>query len=146
MAENNRMKKQHVELTEADRTYLKELLSKGFLPVKTHRRALALLELERGQTYTAVATSLQVANLTVASWSENYRTEGLAMLQDKPRTGRPIEIDGGQRAKVTALACSEPPEGYGQWSLRLLAEKVVELGYVDHISHTEVGDILKKTN
>jgi hypothetical protein len=67
------------------------------------------------------------------------------MLTDQPRSGRPLEIDGAQRAKVTALACSDPPEGYARWSLRLLAEKVVELGYVDYISHTQVGDILKKT-
>ena len=55
-------------------------------------------------------------------------------------------IDGQQRAKITALACSEPPEGYGQWSLRLLADKAVELGYVEEISHTAVRKILKKTN
>ncbi len=140
------MKKQHVELTEAERTSLNTLLSQGTLPARTYRRALALLELDRGQTYTAVATSLQVADMTVATWSQKYRTVGLAMLQDQPRSGRPIEVDGTQRAQVTALACSTPPEGYGQWSLRLLAEKVVELGYVEHISHTEVGDILKKTS
>jgi hypothetical protein len=68
------------------------------------------------------------------------------MLQDKPRTGRPVEIDGKQRAQVTALACSEPPEGYARWSLRLLADKVVQLEYCEHISHTEVAEILKKTN
>ena len=59
--------------------------------------------------------------------------------------GRPIEIDGQQRAKITALACSQPPEGYAQWSLRLLADKAIELGYVEEISHTEVRKILKKT-
>lgn len=50
-----------------------------------------------------------------------------------------------QRVKITVLACSEPPEGYAQWSLRLLADKAVELGYVEGISHTEVRKILKKT-
>jgi len=48
------------------------------------------------------------------------------MLQDKPRSGRPIEIDGQQRAKVTALACSDAPEGHGRWTLRLLADKAIE--------------------
>lgn len=57
-----------------------------------------------------------------------------------------MEIDGNQRAKVTALACSEAPEGYERWNLRLLANKAVELGYCEHISHTEVAGILKKTN
>lgn len=146
MDENDRMKKQHVKLSETDRTYLNTLLRKGTLPVRTHRRALALLELDRGQTYTAVAASLQVSNITLASWSKKYWAEGLRMLQDKPRSGRPVEIDGAQRAKVTALACSEPPEGYGQWSLRLLAEKAVELEYVEHLSHTQAAKILKKTS
>jgi putative transposase len=67
-------------------------------------------------------------------------------LQDKPRSGRPVEIDGEQRAKITALACSETPDGRGKWSLRLLAEKIVELELCEEISHTQVGKILKKTN
>ena len=139
------MKKQHVQLSESNRTYLEDLLRKGELPVKIYRRALALLELNRGKTYTAVAETVEVTNITVSTWSKKYREVGLTMLTDQPRSGRPLEIDGAQRAKVTALACSDPPEGYARWSLRLLAEKVVELGYVDHISHTQVGDILKKT-
>jgi transposase len=139
------MKKQHVQLSESNRTYLEDLLRKGELPVKIYRRALALLELNRGKTYTAVAETVQATNITVSTWSKKYREVGLTMLTDRPRSGRPFEIDGAQRAKVTVLACSDPPEGYARWSLRLLAEKVVELGYVDHISHTQVGDILKKT-
>ncbi len=139
------MKKQHVQLSESNRTYLEDLLRKGELPVKIYRRALALLELNRGKTYTAVAETVQATNITVSTWSKKYREVGLTMLTDQPRSGRPYEIDGVQRAKVTVLACSDPPEGYARWSLRLLAEKVVELGYVDHISHTQVGDILKKT-
>lgn len=139
------MKKQHVQLSASDRTYLEDLLRRGELPVKIYRRALALLELERGKTYTAVAETVQVTNITVSTWSKKYREVGLTMLSDQPRSGRPLEIDGAQRAKVTALACSDPPEGYARWSLRLLAEKVVELGYVDQISHTQVADILKKT-
>jgi len=139
------MKKQHVQLSENDRTYLEALLRTGELPVKTYRRALALLELDRGKTYTAVAETTQTAKITVSKWSRKYREVGLNMLLDQPRSGRPPEIDGAQRAKLTALACSDPPAGYARWSLRLLADKVVELGYVEHISHTQVGAILKKT-
>ena len=140
------MKKQHVQLSDVDREYLEALIKKGKLPVKVYQRALALLELDRGQTYTAVSNTLQVTIPTVSSWAAKYRETGLQVLQDQPRSGRPVEIDGKQRAKITALACSEPPEGYAQWSLRLLAEKAVELEYCEHISHTEVGKILKKTN
>ena len=69
-------------------------------------------------------------------------------MADAPRSGRPIKIDGTQRAKITALACSDAPAGHARWTLRLLAAKVVELGYVgdgETVSHTQVGNILKKT-
>lgn len=139
-------KKQHVQLSNEDRVYLETLISRGKLTAKAYRRALALLELDRGQSYTAVSGTLKVSIVTLSKWAMQYRETGLEVLQDQPRSGRPIEIDGEQRAKVTALACSDPPEGYAQWTLRLLADKVVELGYCEHISHTEVATILKKTN
>jgi len=146
MNENGRMKKQHVKLNDKDREYLKEVVSKGELSAKVYRRAFGLLELDRGKTYTAVSKILQVTIPTISGWAAKYQENGLEMLHDKPRPGRPVVIDGNQRAKITALACSDPPEGYAQWSLRLLADKVVELGYCEHISHTEVAEILKKTN
>jgi putative transposase len=140
------MKKQYIQLTQEDREYLEALTSKGEQKAKTYRRALALLELDRGQTYTAVSKILKVTIPTISNWATHYKENGLQVLEDQPRPGRPIEIDGNQRAKITAMACSQPPEGYAQWNLRLLADKVVELGYCEHISHTEVGQILKKTN
>lgn len=146
MVENSRMKKQHVQLTETDRTYLEALISKGEAKAKTYRRALGLLELDRGKTYTAVSEVIQVTIPTLSGWAADYAANGLKALEDQPRSGRPVEIDGKQRAKITALACSTPPEGHAQWSLRLLAEKAVELDYCEHVSHTEVGVILKKTN
>jgi len=139
-------KKQHIQLRDEDREFLEALIGKGELKAKAYRRALGLLELDRGQTYTAVSKILQVTIPTISGWAAKYRENGLQVLQDQPRSGRPVEIDGNQRAKITALACSEPPEGYAQWSLRLLADKVVELGYCERISHTEVREILKKTN
>ena len=146
MVENSRMKKQHVQLTETDRTYLEALISKGEAKAKIYRRALGLLELDRGKTYTAVSQIIQVTIPTLSGWAADYAANGLKALEDRPRSGRPVEIDGKQRAKITALACSTPPEGHAQWSLRLLAEKAVELDYCEHVSHTEVGVILKKTN
>jgi transposase len=122
------------------------LIRKGQQTAKAYRRALSLLELDRGRTYTAVSKTLQVTIPTLSNWAALYKEKGLKVLEDKPRSGHPIEIDGEQRAKITALACSDPPEGYARWSLRLLANKVVELGYCEQISHTEVADILKKTN
>lgn len=139
------MNKEHVHLSQPDREYLEKLVSKGDLAIKVYRRAIGLLELDRGKTYSAVAKTLGVNHNTVSKWAKKYNEERLECLQDKTRSGRPLEIDGRQRAKITALACSTAPAGYGQWSLRLLAEKAVELEYCDHISHSQVGHILKKT-
>ncbi len=139
------MKKQHVTLTDEHRERLEALLAKGSLPARTFKRATALLELDRGKTLTAVAATLDVDYNTVAAWRDNYRANGLACLHDAPRPGRPIVIDGLQRAQITALACSDAPKGHDRWTLRLLAERVVEAGLCDAISHTAVGDILKKT-
>jgi len=140
------MKKQHVQLSPADRDYLETLMRQGEQTAKAYRRAIALLELDRGRTYTEVSQTLHVTIATLSGWAAKYGENRLEVLQDQPRSGRPIEIDGTQRAKITALACSTPPEGYAQWNLRLLAAKAVELEYSEHISHTEVGQVLKKTN
>jgi len=56
------------------------------------------------------------------------------------------KIDGDMEAKIVTLCCSQPPEGYAKWSLRLLADKMIELNYIDYISHVSVGEVLKKTN
>ena len=140
------MKKQHVQLSGADREFLENLISQGKLTAKAYRRALALLELDRGITYTTVSQTLQVTQTTLSTWAKKYRESRLQVLADQPRSGRPIEIDGNQRAKITALACSDPPEGYAEWNLRLLADKAVELEYCESLSHTSVRRILKKTS
>jgi putative transposase len=140
------MKKQHIQLSPADRQRLEFIMSKGQLKARVYKRAVALLELDRGKSYTAAAETTGMTQQTVSVLANKYKQEGLQCLADKPRSGRPIQFDGGQRAKITALACSEPPEGHGQWTLRLLAEKVVELEYCPTISHTQVGQILKKTS
>lgn len=140
------MKKNHVRLRQADREYLETLVASGTQKARVFRRAVGLLEMDRGKTVRSVADSLGVSRVAVASWRDQYRQRGLKCLEDAPRSGRPVKIDGAQRAKITALACSEAPAGHARWALRLLADKVVELGYCEHISHTHVGNILKKTN
>lgn len=141
------MNKQHVTLTESDRQTLQELVAGGQLSARSCKRALALLALDRGQSLVAVAETLGINYNTVAAWRDAYQSEAkLKFLTDQPRSGRPPRIDGTQRAHITALACSAAPAGYARWNLRLLAEKVVELGYCDGISHTQVRKLLKKTN
>lgn len=140
------MKKQHVQLTETERETLETLIRKGTAKVRVIKRALGLLELDRGKTLEAAVESLGVSSNAVRDWRDKYKEVGLRCLYDEPRPGRPVEITGEQRAQITALACSEAPEGYARWSLRLLADKIVELGYCESISHTQVNKILKKTN
>ena len=140
------MQKKHVELRETDKVYLQELLSKGSLPVRVQKRAMALQLLDDGLSFQAVKQILKVNHVSLSQWASHYRQTGLDFLTDKPRSGRPAGLSGEDKAKVTALACSKPPEGYARWSLRLLADRLVELELVETISHTEVGRILKKMN
>lgn len=139
-------KKHHLELSKAEISSLTSLISSGHLPAKIFRRATALLELSRGKSLAEVAETLSVTYQTVAAWRDSYHERGLDAVRDKARTGRPIRIDGKQRAKITALACSTPPEGRARWSLRLLADRAVELGYCESLSHNAVKEVLKKTN
>ena len=140
------MVKQHIQLSESERKQLEDLLTRGRIPARKSKRILAILELDRGRTFTAVAQTVGATKQMVSIWARKYRENGVAGLEDKPIPGRPVAISGAERARITALACSDAPEGHGQWSLRLLAEKAVELEYVEEISHTHVGRILKKTN
>jgi transposase len=140
------MKKQHVILTESDKRTLEQILSKGKLSVKVFRRATGLLMLHNGSTLEAAASVMHVENDTVRTCRNRYRQGGLdKALYDEGRSGRPAQISGKAQAKLTALACSQPPDGRSRWTLRLLADRAVELGYCDHLSHTKANDILKKT-
>ena len=141
------MKKVHLQLTEVDRLHLQGLINKSTISVKVHRRATALLALDAGQSLKAAGVAAAGANYnSVAAWRDTYKEEGLAAaLRDRPRPGRPVRIEGTQRAQITALACSTPPAGHARWSLRLLADKSVELGFVEALSHNHARTILKKT-
>ena len=142
------MSKVHLQLSEADRLHLQGLVRQQKVSVKVHRRATALLALDAGASLQAAGQAAAGANYNaVARWRDVYKEQGLAAtLCDRPRSGRPPRIDGVQRARVTALACSTPPVGHARWSLRLLAGKSVELGLVEAISHNHVRAVLKKTS
>ena len=84
--------------------HLTELTSRDTVAVKTYRRAMALLALHQGQSYSAVGRQLGVRYDTVAEWAKQFTASGLAMLTDKPRSGRPLTITGSERAALTALA------------------------------------------
>jgi putative transposase len=132
-------------LTKADQQHLTAITRRGQAKARTFQRASALLQLQAGHTLLHIAETLQVSRQSVARWRDGYRQAGLQVLDEKPRSGRPVRIDGKQRARITALACSTPPEGRARWTLRLLADQAVELGYCGRLSHTGVRQILKKT-
>lgn len=139
-------KAQPITLSDSDLRSLKTLLRRGSTKARIQTRARVLDLLHRGQHPDAIAKTLQVTTTTVYNLKRCYLAEGLAAaLHDKPRSGRPVEIDGTARAKITALACSQAPLGHARWTLRLLADKSVELGFVEAISHNAVKEILKKT-
>ena len=140
------MKKQHLKLSEIDEGYLTTLLRRGQLSARVFRRATALLQLHQGTTLRTTAKSVGVVEQTVLRWRTAYLTSGLQFLFDQSRAGRPHKFDGSQRAKITALACTQPPEGHARWSLQLLADRAVELNLCENISNSAVRSILKKIN
>src|SRR3954468_11589812 len=139
------MQKSHIELSVADKEELEVLLHQNSLKSKVMKRVLVLLELHKGNTIAAVQDALGLSYPTVAKLIDAYQHTGLECLRYQKQPGRPPLIDGKQRAMITALACSEAPQGHGRWTLRLLADKVVEVGYCEAISHEYVGQLLKKT-
>lgn len=140
-------KAQPVSLTDQELRSLTTITRRGKAAARVQTRARILMLLHRGQTPDAVAAALVVGVATVFNVKRRYLGEGLdSALHDKPRSGKPARISGAARAKITALACSEAPEGHARWTLRLLADRAVELGLVEAISHNTVKKVLKKTN
>lgn len=140
-------KAQPVTLSSNEIRSLNNILTRGTTPARTISRARILDLLHRQKQPADVAALLQVSPQTIYNVKRRYFAGGLqAALFDQPRSGRPIELDGKQRARITALACSTPPEGRARWTLRLLADKAVELGHCPSLSHTAARKILKKTN
>lgn len=140
------MKKQHINLTEEDKKLIEKILSQPVQKLRVQKRAKALKMLDQGNSYKSVSLDLETSYPTVLKWAKKYRLTGLEFLEDKPRSGRPSIFDGIDRAKVTGLACTEPPTGYDRWSLRLLSDRLVSLEILPQISYSEVRRILKKTN
>ena len=140
-----------IRLPKVERAKLNRMTVVGKIGVRKLNRVKILLLADEnhekgGKTDKEIAAKLDIGRATAERTRAKYVKGGLdAALNEKPRSGRPLEISGEVRAQVTALACTDPPEGYGRWSLRLLADKVVELEFVETISHETVGQILKKT-
>jgi putative transposase len=139
-------KPQRIKLSADELRSLKTSLTRGITSARVQTRARILDLLDRQRAPADIAAVLGVGVATVFNIKRRYLAEGLnAALQDKPRSGQPCRIDGTARAKITALACSAAPEGHARWTLRLLADKALELGFCQSISHSTVKEVLKKT-
>lgn len=143
-------KKYRVTLTEQEQRQLKEIIRKRnekSIHVKRSYILLAADENGAGLSDQAIRASYKVGLRTVERLRERFVLEGLsAALQGKKRKVYKEKIfDGRIEAQLVSLRCSNPPRGYGQWSMRLLAERMVALQYVEQISHESVRQLLKKT-
>ncbi len=135
-----------IKLKSKEVKILKALIGKGTEKARKITRCRILLLCNDNRNKKEIALALSIDPHTITNICRRYLDEGLeSAINEKPRSGAPTIFDGKLKAKITALACSTPPEGRSQWSLRLLSEKAVELDLVDSISHTDVGRILKKT-
>ena len=140
----------HLTLTEKERTELLQLIKSGKHQSRVLGRARILLLLDRSQgdkrTLAQVAEAMLVSPATVSNIKRRYLNDGLdTSLHERPRPGASPKITGEVEAHLIALVCSEPPSGRSRWTLRLLADKLVELELVETISHVAVGEALKKT-
>ncbi len=136
-----------IELSKEERSSLKTLFSGGSGSNRQQNRARILDLLARNTAANEIAALLGCSPTTVYNVKHRYQAEGIeSALTEKPRSGKPPHITGEEKARITALACSDAPEGHARWTLRLLADKAVELGFIDSISHNHVGAILKKTS
>jgi transposase len=146
-------KKYRVTLTDDERAMLTALITSGSAPARTLTHARILLKADQapaGPAWTdeAIRDALDVGLSTIARVRERFVEESIESALHRrsgPREGARL-LDGSQEAHLLALACSTPPTGQERWSLRLLADKMVELEYVADVSHETVRQVLKKMN
>lgn len=142
-----------VELTEAERYQLKQILASGTHSVRKVRRAQILLKSDSSQdgpnwSYQAICQAFDVSQPTISEVRRAYVEDGLeaAINRKKPERVYERRLDGEAEAHLIALACGEPPEGYERWTLRLLKARMIKLSYVENISHETIRTTLKKMN
>jgi DNA-binding transcriptional ArsR family regulator len=145
-------KKYSVILSETEREELERLIAAGTAPARKLTHARILLKADQstegpGWVDEKVAEAVEVSQPTVARVRKQYFEEGLEAALNRRAPNREYyrKLDGEQEARLVALACSEPPQGQARWSLRLLADKLVELEVVEEVSYQTVRRTLKKT-
>jgi transposase len=143
------MKRYVVNLTEDERASLEELTRRARVSGLKRQRALILLKADDGLTDREIADELEVGLVTVERVRKRCLERGIAATLDrKPQENpsRPRKFDGTSEAKLTQIACSEPPAGQARWTIGLLADKLIELKVFESVSKSSVQRSLKKAN
>ena len=142
-----------IKLSKEEVKELMAIINKGSHTSHTFRTAYVLLNCDEGDysekvTNEQIIKILKVVMRTIDRVKKIFMEEGFEAVLERRPSSRvyDVKIDGDVEAKLVQLCCSEPPPGFAKWSLRLLADKMVELRYVDSISHVSIGNVLKKTN
>ena len=140
-----------VELTKQEREELLKIVKKGKHTTQTYRSAYVLLNVDRGDyservTNVEIAKVLKIGMRTIDRIKKRFVEEGFEACLSRRPTSRIYKkkVDGDVEAKLISIACGKPPSGFSKWSLRLLADKMVELRYIEDISHETVRTVLKK--
>ena len=138
-------KKYRVDLTAEERQTLEQLLQRGKSSARKLVRARILLQADEGCTDEEIATGLDVGVATVERTRQHFVERNLDALNDLPRPGGQCKLNGKQEAHLIAVACTPAPTGQTRWTLQLLAEQVVALGFAPSIARETVRQVLKKT-
>jgi len=139
-------KKYHVDLTDAERRELEQLLKSGKHNSRKLTRARILLLADMGKSDAEIVVALSTARPTVERTRQRFVEQGLGCLDEKLRQGARPPLTDKQQAHLVAVACTDAPDGRARWTLQLLADKAVELKFVDSIARETVRQMLKKTN
>ena len=147
------MKKYIVTLTENERNDLERITSKGKHKSQKVINALILLGCDTGEfqenrsTNEGISRVLKIGMRKIDRVKKRFVEDGIDITLNGKKGSRIYakKADGDFEAHLVALSCSDPPEGFSRWSLRLLADKVVELEYLDQVSHETIRQVLKKT-
>jgi putative transposase len=139
-------KKYIVGLTAEERETLGGVIRRGKAAARQVTRARILLEADEGLRDEEIAEEVATSVATVERTRQRVVEESLAALTERPRSGAPARLDGKAQAHLIAVACSRAPRGRERWTLRLLADKAVELRLADSVSYETMRQLLKKTN
>ena len=142
-----------IKLTKVEVDELRSIIDKGSHTSQTFRAAYILLNCDEGEysekvTNEQISKVLKIGMRTIDRVKKRFLEESLESVLERRPSSRVYDskVDGDTEAKLVTLCCSKPPEGFAKWSLRLLADKMVELNYIESISYVTVRSVLKKTN